>query len=328
MEAQTGPRGVRTRPERGYTHPMRRMATQRSTKTLTTGAVVLLAVILGLGGPVMAQRRGAKAETKALEVELRSAARFGEVVVPAGRYRISVSKRGLSLAHPTTMVPVATLSAVSSDGAVTVNPATVEVVETPDGIIKLIVKLRERIYVAGGIKTEAPKKKRQVELASREGPRIGDISPETKTEQELIHHALASRYIKDVKHCADKAHRARWQTDDRRFWNCVCPLAERWRMPKVAEDLRVHFPLAKGKSGFSLTVTAKGRVKDCRVWVGAKPPVDETESEEPPVDNPTVAPSAAAAPAPTDSPPPEPSAAPASNDPPSSDPSPEPEAAP
>jgi hypothetical protein len=85
------------------------------------------------------------------------------------------------------------------------------------------------------------------------------------------------RYRRSLRHCADAAHRSRWRTDDPRFVRCVCPIVERWRLPTVSTPLRMHHPLAKGRSGFSFTVTAEGKAVACRVWVGPSPPVDRVQ---------------------------------------------------
>jgi hypothetical protein len=267
-------------------------------------AIASLAVIVA-ATTAHAQRRGGGSANTVLEVTLKSAVKFGDIVVPASRYRISVSVRGLSFAHPTTMVAVATVPATETASAETVQKPTVEVVEKGADEVQIIVRSLDRVVVAKGVKTTVERKRRDVELVSRHQADLGAVVPEQKTEVELIHHALSKRYIRDVKHCADKAHRSRWQTDDKRFWNCVCPLADRWRLPKVSADVRVHEPLAKGKSGISITVTPDGKVKDCRVWVGAEPPADERAKKEKPASGTAVAaetPPAPATPA-TDKPP-------------------------
>jgi hypothetical protein len=226
------------------------------------------------GAPAaFAQQRGADAKSAALEVKFVSPVQFGAVVVAPGLYRVTISNRGLGLVHPTTMVPVATLPVEESLGSGDINPAQAILLVKAGGVIELVVKSRTRVYTAKGTQAGAEAQANdRVELASRDGAQIGAILPEQKTELDLIHESLTRRYAREVRHCNEQAERAHWKTDDRRFWNCVCPLTQRWRLPLVKKDLRVHYPLAKGKTGLSLTITAKGRVKDCRVWVGDKPP--------------------------------------------------------
>ena len=115
------------------------------------------------------------------------------------------------------------------------------------------------------------------------------VPGETQTELGQVQNAL-QRYIKSVEECGKQAKKAHWETDDRRFVSCVCPLTDKWRLPKVGSDLRVHQPLPE-KTGFSITVTATGRVKDCRVWVGARSPEDSVDGRTFPADgNHTIGP--------------------------------------
>src|SRR5688572_30756667 len=227
---------------------------------------------LALGVPAQAQRRGDSGAAGHLEIVFESPVKLGDVVLSAKRYRLSVSKRGVSFIHPTTMVAEATLPAQESQ-AKTVAPKPVAKLElNKAGEVVLTVHTGDRLYTLKGVPATAPASQGQVELASSQQANLGDVLPQAESTLELIQESLAKRWVKDVKHCADMAHRSRWVTDDKRFIACVCPIADRWRLPAAEPTLRVHHALAKGKSGLSLTVDGKGKVSNCRVWVGAKPP--------------------------------------------------------
>jgi len=101
-------------------------------------------------------------------------------------------------------------------------------------------------------------------------------TPETPPERVWVTQAVA-RYLESLTDCGDKAQKNHWATDDPRFVRCVCPLALKWRLPKLAAPLLFHTPIVKGKNGLSLTVTPEGKASNCRVWVGAEPPPPPAE---------------------------------------------------
>jgi hypothetical protein len=245
------------------------------TRSLLRQAVVGL--LVAAAGTAAHAQRGQETRARSLSVMLPKPVMFGDQMVPAGRYRVSLSTRGMSLAHPTTMVTVATVPATETADNPPVASPTAELVSKKDGVVEIIVRSNDRVVVATGVETTGAGKSESpdVELAGRSDAELGPVHPKAKSELELVEHALSKRYLRDVAHCADQAHRSHWKTDDRRFIRCVCPIAERWRLPPVSNDMRVHQALAKGKSGMSLTVSTKGKVSNCRVWVGPKPPSDE-----------------------------------------------------
>ncbi len=227
-------------------------------------------------GESAAQRRDGGGGGRAkLEITLEHPTRFATTTVLPGRYRLSLDGTTLTLLQARTMVTAARVPLEESVLEETVAEATATVsVSRRDVAIR--VKVRDREYVARGerVAGENPRGP-SVDLASRKNV-VGITGgiPTEKTERELIAQSL-SRYEKDIAHCADQAHKQRWTTDHPRFRRCVCPLTTKWRMPKVEKATRVHRPLAKRRSGYSITVTEAGKVADCRAWIGAKPPADE-----------------------------------------------------
>lgn len=239
--------------------------------------IFVVALAVGIAAPALAQRRGdnsSRAERKHLELKLEAPLKLGGVVLTGKRYRLSVSKRGLSLINPVNMVPVATVPVLESEAKTVAPTPVVTLTRTKKGDYELTVHARDRLYTAKGEPVDVLPPQPEFQLVGRTDVDLGEVLPQEKSTLELIGEALTNR-IKDVKHCADQAHRARWTTDDKRFIACVCPIAERWRLPMAEPPVRVQHPLAKGKSGISLTVDAQGKVTSCRVWVGAQPPEGE-----------------------------------------------------
>ncbi len=228
---------------------------------------MMLIPTISTAGP----REGGKTG-KTLVIKLKYAYRFGDVIVKRGRYKVKAKKCCLTLLSPTSMVTKAQLSVVETKLPQPVGQATVFVKQNEEGV-EIILRHLERKMVATGVRCSKDELVRKsVTLVSRETKIEGADAAEF-TDKDAIDQAL-TRYLKSVSHCADMAHRNRWKSDDPRFQKCVCPMTSRWRMPKVKADRRVHPFLAKGKSGFSITVTPEGRVKDCKVWLGAKAPTD------------------------------------------------------
>ena len=232
------------------------------------GAALVLAC--GFAAPALAQRRGENsASASALLMELKTAARFGEVTVPAGRYRVDIADGRLTLADPVTMVLVASLAAgetTAPDGSL----SAVQVVEHGDEV-QLVVRSQDRVFTARGVRAAAnpAASAAHVDLAPKAESAI--VATEGPTEGDLVTQAV-QRYIRGIAHCVDGAQKAHWMTDDPRFANCLCPVASKWRLPKVQSPMRVHQPLVAGKLGFSFTATPEGHLTACRVWAGPQAP--------------------------------------------------------
>ena len=106
-------------------------------------------------------------------------------------------------------------------------------------------------------------------------------STDPTTPLAIIEAALPHYETSVVAECAERAQKARWETDNIHFDACVCPQVAKWRLPKVTEDLRVRRALSKGRNGYSFTVDKDGRTKNCRVWSGSSAPADDTVAWKP-----------------------------------------------
>lgn len=227
-----------------------------------------------------AQPRDSSRDTTPLTVTIPFATRFGETVVAPRRYRVTLDANGLALVDPDSMLLVAVVPVEQSTAADSV--AAPEVSIAVHGS-ELTITLRhlDQVYHAHGAQAElVTDRAPQVELAGKSETLVADAAPETTTERDLIDRALV-RYLGDVKHCADKAHRARWQTDDPKFVRCLCPMTEKWRLPRLEHAIRVHRPLTRGRHGFSITVSPEGRATECRVWAGVEPPAEPSPTIAP-----------------------------------------------
>lgn len=240
------------------------------------GTWIVVGICLLAARPADAQRRdGGGGELAKLEITLEQATQFAGTTVSPGRYRLSLDGGTLTLLQAKTMVTAARVALEEATLDDPVAGATAKVSVSRENVA-IRVRFRDREYVARGQRVEQKRPRGpSVDLASRKNV-VGITGgiPAEKTDGELIAQSL-SRYEKDIAHCADQAHKQRWTTDHPRFRRCVCPLTQKWRMPKVEKATRVHRPLAKRRSGYSITVTDAGKVADCRVWIGSKPPGDE-----------------------------------------------------
>ena len=254
--------------------------------------LILIAGGLLLPAPARSQRREGTHLTTVFSVELPSSVKFGEVSVPARRYRLSLSDEGFALADPTTMILVTTLPVSEQEATEAVQSPVVSVL-TNGKNVSVVLRHGDRVYTATGVtsaEAQPPAPGTQVTLAGKHEASVAQNNPAEQSERALVEQAL-KRYIGSVKHCADSAQRARWGTQDPRFVKCVCPILEKWRLPRVSKPLRVHQPLAPGRSGFSLTATSDGRATECKVWTGATSP--EQQAAPPPsaaAPDPAVAP--------------------------------------
>ncbi|MEK7703411.1 MAG: hypothetical protein AAB426_00520 [Myxococcota bacterium] len=220
-----------------------------------------------------AQPRDSSRDEAVLEIVLPFAVRFGDQVVPARRYRLTLGADGFAFVDAQSMLLAATVAVEEVTSATAVTKPEVAIEVLGDAVIITLRHLDQSYHAHGDKIALLPSTERRVELAAKSETLLGDVAAESTSERQLIDQALV-RHLVDVKHCADKAHRGRWQTDEPRFFACVCPLIVKWRLPRLAHAVRVHRPLTKGRHGFSFTVTPEGRATDCRVWAGLEPPAD------------------------------------------------------
>lgn len=243
---------------------------------------VMVGALLAPASTSMAQRRGAEATPhrgNSLRLKLKWSATFGAVRLRRGTYRLTTSKAGLTLTNPRTMVSAGTIAATveeTTEGSKT----AVRVIAAGEKIT-IIVNTGNRRFTAVGAKAAPPREGQRVVLARQKQVNLDGLLPQEKTVRQSIHEAIDQSYIRAVKRCADLAQKSHWRTDDKRYWNCLCPNTSKWLFAKPKVDMRIHHHIAPATYGFSLTVTPKGKVKDCRVWVGAKPPADEIAEPTP-----------------------------------------------
>ncbi len=264
--------------------------------------MVILGVILAsAASPAAAQRRDGGTATGVFKITLTAPVRFGDVTIPGRRYRLTLGTGSFSLADINTMVLIATIPAQETTVSEIVTPAKVEVKQSGN-TVEIVLRYSDKQYRAVGITAEpAVQDVSRVTLAGKKERVVEQTDPTAATDAANVRRALR-RYLRSVKHCADAAHRSRWRTDDPRFIRCVCPIVAKWRLPKVKKRLRVHQPLAKGRSGFSFSVTIEGRTDACRVWAGASPPPPPSpETKTPEAVPPSDAVTAPAIPEATDS---------------------------
>jgi hypothetical protein len=217
-----------------------------------------------------AQRRATDSTARGLELALPSAIRVGEVVVRPGRYRVSVADAVLAFASPESMVTVASAPAVQSAAAEAVAEPRVGVRDLGK-TLEITVLSQDEVFTLTVDKVlPQAKSDTLVELAGKSEAAVQPAMTPPDTAAALD--AALARLLPSLGQCGDKAQQNRWATDDARFVKCVCPLVEKWRLPKAAAAQRVHRSIAKAKNGVSLTVGPDGRAGACRVWSGARSP--------------------------------------------------------
>ncbi|MBI5508508.1 MAG: hypothetical protein HY903_07130 [Deltaproteobacteria bacterium] len=247
-------------------------------------------------GRARGQRREGGSASAVLNVELKSAVRFGEVTVPARVYRLTLGAESLAFADAETMVLVATVPAKITEAEA---PAATPVVEVKKSgaQVEIVVKIGNQVARAVGSLSDDKAVTRAVTLDAKAEEKVSGSEPEVQTEQALVTTAIG-RYLGGLKDCGDKAQRRRWGTDDLHFVKCVCPVLAKWRLPRIKKPVRIDTALVKGRSGFSFTATPEGKTSECRVWAGAGPPPPVSEGDAP-------APAPALAPTPVAPQPPE-----------------------
>ena len=238
----------------------------------------LLAVVavVSASAQAKAQRRDSAAILPTAETKLATPVQFGTVTVPARNYRVSLTPQGFSFIDAASLVALATVPVAGADTADTAPTATLEVTEKGNDV-RIVMHYESHTYTAVGKKLSAK--------ADAGGSQVKYDDLETKalpaptgpsTPQALVEAALPRFEASIVNECAERAQRARWETDNAQFDKCVCPQVARWRVPKVTDELRLHRPLSKGRNGYSFTVGKDGHTKNCRVWSGSSAPADDT----------------------------------------------------
>ncbi len=250
---------------------------------MTLGRAAALVALLGaVPAAALAQPRGSEVATRAVELSLPVAARFAGTSVPAGSYRVSLTEAGLTLTDATSMVQVATLPVQRATVKSAVKEPSASC-KTHGKQVEIVLLARDEVFTVRGERQEEKPKAEgsKVDLekdkaeAKLDAP-AGDAPP---SDLALVEAAL-KRFEPEVLPCAEKAQRGRWPTDDARFAKCVCPIAQRWRLPKVTAPLRLHRFLTKGKSGYSLTISPEGKASACRVWAGPRSPEEKAAEEQ------------------------------------------------
>ncbi len=257
-------------------------------------AELLLGVSVLFSAPLdaAAERRDGAQVPAVLQVVLDAPTRFGALLLSPRAYRVTIAGENLVFADPTTMVTAGSVAAESSEQATVVERPSATV--TRDGAQVIVsVRYADRLVRASGTVVTPPAGEESwVSFGDKQAAALPGGAGEEASAAQLVKAAL-QRYLGGVKHCGDLAHRHRWETDDPRFVNCVCPIALRWRMPKLSRELEAHQILAAAKNGFTLTVSPAGKVLGCRVWTGAQPPVPPTPPAAPaPVETPSPPPPA------------------------------------
>lgn len=219
-----------------------------------------------------AKRRAPGAEAQgSLVITLKKPARFGDVRVASGRYRLTLAKGQLVLADPKSMRVLGRLPTQRRQAEAVVSPARVERRCSGERVTLRLHHLN-RLYIAAGKRDRATAPaKSLVDLAKKQEKQVKGAIPKPKTAAELVARALA-RYETSLEHCIARAHRNRWKSDDPALKRCICPLVRDWRLPKTQPPVRLHRHLARGTLGYSLTAGPAGHANNCRVWVGPKPP--------------------------------------------------------
>ncbi|MFC1611306.1 hypothetical protein ACFL6C_10120 [Myxococcota bacterium] len=246
-----------------------------------TVAIAVVAVVVSEGAPAHAQRREGARVTSVFNVKLPVGVKFGEILLPQRTYRVTLASAGFAFADPSTMVLVATVPAERSETSETVDVPRINI-EQSGSSVAIVMRYGDRMARAVGVATDVTSKPGEalVILAGKTETTVNRPGPAEMSDRQLIERAV-KRYFGSIKHCRDKVHRNRWGTDDPRFFRCVCPIIEKWRLPRIKSQLVFHLPLSKGRSGFSFTVTATGRITTCRVWTGANPPSPKTKVDQP-----------------------------------------------
>ncbi len=137
-----------------------------------------------------------------------------------------------------------------------------------DRVYTAFVSVDEHAQKPGSSTVVLEQKKKESKVHERES---------AETEVMQIQKTL-KKYGQSVVQCADRAMSVRWETDDPRFKTCVCPIVQKWKLPKITQPKRVHHFLVKKRWGFSFTLSKNGQAEKCRVWAGSKPPKDEDMS--------------------------------------------------
>ena len=229
-----------------------------------------------IGSDVLAQRREGSKVAASITVEFTKPVLFGDVFVPARVLHLSLSKGAFVFTDPKTMIVLSSVPVVSS-------VSTEDLVEQPileilrDGKkVTLSLAYKDEVHVAQGETAEGrePSGTSPDVATSKVGVDVSAELSKRPKDVELIMRATV-RYREGVMHCADKAFRRRWGTDHRKFKRCLCPITRSWRLPKVKKPLRLSVELQRYRSGMSFTVNARGRVTECRVWRGRRPPEGE-----------------------------------------------------
>ena len=217
-----------------------------------------------------AQRRESSERPEQLKIELASNLRFGKVLVSAGKYLLNINERTFDLIHPNTMLIEASIP-TNREKLEEFQEKSSLTIEAHGNTALITVLHTNYKYVTAGIVT---KEKKEVTPDVPQGEKSEqEIKQEIKkhTDKELVKEVFV-RYLDVVEPCISRARKSRWKTDAPQFVQCLCPLTEKWRLPKVKKALWVHQQIPKKRFGFSIFVNKQGKAAKCRVWAGWKPP--------------------------------------------------------
>jgi len=225
---------------------------------------------LALPGEANAQRRESSKQPDSIKIELTSNLRFGKVIVSAGNYLLNINNQKIDLIAPDTMLIEASIPTNREPLNTFQEKSSLSIDINKNTALITVLHGNYKYETAGIITKEKKEKTPDVEQGEKSEK---TIKQEIKkhTDKELVKEVF-TRYLDTVEPCITRARKSRWKTDEPQFVQCLCPLTEKWRLPKVKKSLWVHQQIPKKRFGFSIYVNKKGKAAKCRVWAGWKPP--------------------------------------------------------
>lgn len=239
--------------------------------------LVLMLLLMGVQ-PALAKRRGvAVQKVQRVEITLKKPTLFKQNALAAGTYAVRLQGDSIVLVNNKSMRPSAKMKAKRSASKTIAKKISAKLVAGKGGQIRLVVHQKGQLFTLEGrwdksVQAKSP----SLALGARKSAKLDDdVLPPDLDEIALIKESMGNRFVRQVEHCGERAAKLRWKTAQREFTQCVCPMTEKWRLPKPKKTTAVSHDLVKNKNGITLVLNPKGRVQGCSVWSGKTSPTPD-----------------------------------------------------
>ncbi len=228
---------------------------------LQTTLFTLLSIVL----TAAPQARGGAVEKEKTRFATQKAIDFAGQIVPPGKYILSLVDDELFFSQEHNMITVSKLPISAEPNKDYFYMPEVKV-ELAADTVTITYFSQDKKYTISGQRLDnyVPPQKGQVAQVKKVDEKVAAPSAHDNYAHDL---AVALKKLeKQVEHCEDVAIRRKATKFDDKLTLCICPIAQKWKLPPPKTLYRKDKHFRKKTHGYSLIINQQGKVIDCAVW--------------------------------------------------------------